>query len=494
MTDLYYSENDLQTFTDYADALEHHGILGQKWGVRRFQNQDGSLTDEGRERYGYGVKKWVETKGKAMAKGAAKATAKVAKSTAKAAAKTTVKAAKATVKKTKQAIADSRAKSAARKAEKAAAEEAQRRAEEEAKKPKIYTKEERDQIIQSGDFNRISEIQGQMTTEELNAAANRFQAMARLNQYAPKEKTAWDKADEISKKVNNVRNYVDTGINSWNTFAKIYNSFNDPPLTVIDGDMYGRELRRKQAERQERDARIKEQEDKAEKKRAKEIQKLVRSNDQEKIMKALASGKMTDEEVNAAQKRITSIFTMKDSFRKISDFDAASAQREVDRLQSQYYDTAKSEDWDRTVRKNRDAVTREEWDDALRENKRYDTNAENVKRTNPLWDEAKKEDERRSSERYAEAQKKVDEYNTWREQSYRDQNTYRTANQAFKMAREIFDNVPKSDLKRAVKNAMNSGMDSYDDAIFLTTSKGNVLALPMNEDTIRYDDLFKNKK
>ena len=31
--------------------LYHHGILGQKWGVRRFENKDGSLTPEGKERY-----------------------------------------------------------------------------------------------------------------------------------------------------------------------------------------------------------------------------------------------------------------------------------------------------------------------------------------------------------------------------------------------------------------------------------------------------------
>ena len=31
--------------------LFHHGIKGQKWGVRRYQNKDGSLTSAGKKRY-----------------------------------------------------------------------------------------------------------------------------------------------------------------------------------------------------------------------------------------------------------------------------------------------------------------------------------------------------------------------------------------------------------------------------------------------------------
>lgn len=66
LIEAYYAQEH-----DENESLTHHGIKGQHWGVRRYQNTDGSLTPEGRRHWGIGdairgaktnVQKYVKSK------------------------------------------------------------------------------------------------------------------------------------------------------------------------------------------------------------------------------------------------------------------------------------------------------------------------------------------------------------------------------------------------------------------------------------------------
>lgn len=44
-----------------SEVIYHYGVKGQKWGVRRYQNEDGSFTSAGKKRYDKDVKKIRKT-------------------------------------------------------------------------------------------------------------------------------------------------------------------------------------------------------------------------------------------------------------------------------------------------------------------------------------------------------------------------------------------------------------------------------------------------
>lgn len=44
---------------EYNQYLAHHGIKGQRWGIRRYQKEDGTLTEEGRKRYSEELNKTI---------------------------------------------------------------------------------------------------------------------------------------------------------------------------------------------------------------------------------------------------------------------------------------------------------------------------------------------------------------------------------------------------------------------------------------------------
>lgn len=69
-------------FIPHSDYLAHHGTKGQKWGQRRFQNYDGSLTAEGRRRYGVGDSRLSRREQKKAEKAKEKASKERAKANA----------------------------------------------------------------------------------------------------------------------------------------------------------------------------------------------------------------------------------------------------------------------------------------------------------------------------------------------------------------------------------------------------------------------------
>lgn len=68
---------------NYTDELEHHGILGQKWGIRRFQRKDGTLTKSGLKRKAKLEKQYEEMTGKNLKRVNAAAKARAAKAAKK---------------------------------------------------------------------------------------------------------------------------------------------------------------------------------------------------------------------------------------------------------------------------------------------------------------------------------------------------------------------------------------------------------------------------
>lgn len=154
--------------------LAHAGVKNMKWGIRRFQNKDGSLTPLGRKHYGIGPGRKAKEK-------AAKAEQKAAKAKAKSDAKT------------KKIIETEEQRKARKEKESEAFEAAKQKA------------------LRSGSASEVLKFQGHLTNKELSDVYQRLNSEkliksiakedAKAAAEAAKKNTVWGKMERASEKI-----------------------------------------------------------------------------------------------------------------------------------------------------------------------------------------------------------------------------------------------------------------------------------------------------
>lgn len=178
------------------DYLCHHGTKGMKWGFRRYQNPDGSLTDAGRKRYG---SDGDSSKKSFMQKRVAKKQAKEAEAK-------------------KQARLEAMRKGK---------EAKQKQAEEEAKKA-AATEAKKKEVLASRSAKTLYENAHLFSNEELSGAYYRLTLERNISQLAPKEVSKGQQfVDKMDRYMTNIDKMAKGGTNLYNHAARIHNSLSD---------------------------------------------------------------------------------------------------------------------------------------------------------------------------------------------------------------------------------------------------------------------------
>ena len=201
---------------NYSDELMHSGIKGMRWGIRRYQNPDGSLTPAGRKRYqnpdGTLTKKGEKFYAKESARLKAE-TAKV-KEAEKVAAAAKRTQAKFTRLADKQKKLDERKKALDETQKETTTDELKNKNNKQADKPEETLEQRRERLLKSTDPKELYEGRNDLTYQELNDRINRIDLETRLQSKIPKEEKrtlnqTMDKASETISKATNLYSSVD---------------------------------------------------------------------------------------------------------------------------------------------------------------------------------------------------------------------------------------------------------------------------------------------
>lgn len=287
---LFEDDHIEHTITDdvYAslfedDYIEHHGILGMSWGKKNGPPYPLRAGDHSPKE-----KKAAEAAGVKVGKDSGKGSMENVKK-----------------KNILEQIGDKMKANKVAKQRKAALDKAREAKQKKAEEDKTAEQHEAEKkkALESGDYTQIQKYANESTTKELQDAITRADTLARLNQKVidntPVEPTTWDTINNIASKVGTVTNAAGKGIEAWNKVASVWNTFADVDSMLPE---IGKNFK---------DTKEKILNERAEKDRKETIEKIIKSNDPDKILKNQEL--FTNEEIKGAQSRLANI----DSINKI---------------------------------------------------------------------------------------------------------------------------------------------------------------------------------